>query len=70
MEAVFARSGLDWLAVCPTTLVAGPPTGSVQVVDRSACAAGYQVATWRHGCLTPLRRQNHSRSGRRLSANR
>ena len=49
MEAVFARSGLDWLAVCPTTLVAGPPTGSVQVVDRygmrSRISSG-DVATW------------------------
>lgn len=49
MEAVFARSGLDWLAVRPTTLVAGPPTGSVQVVDRygmrSRISRG-DVATW------------------------
>ena len=34
MEAVFAGSGLDWLAVRPTTLMAGPPTGFVQVVHR------------------------------------
>jgi hypothetical protein len=33
MEAVFAGSGLDWLAVRPTTLRAGPPTGTVQVVQ-------------------------------------
>ena len=49
MEAVFARSGLDWLAVRPTTLVAGPPTGSVQAVDRygmrSRISRG-DVAAW------------------------
>ena len=34
MEAVFVGSELDWLAVRPTTLAAGPPTGSVRAVDR------------------------------------
>jgi uncharacterized protein YbjT (DUF2867 family) len=33
MEAWLARSGLDWMAVRPTTLTAGPPTGLVQAVD-------------------------------------
>lgn len=34
MEATFARSGLDWMAVRPTTLSAGSPTGAVGTVDR------------------------------------
>lgn len=49
MEAVFADSGLDWLAVRPTTLRAGPPTGSVQVVQHfgllSRISRG-DVAAW------------------------
>jgi uncharacterized protein YbjT (DUF2867 family) len=49
MEAVFAGSGLDWLAVRPTTLRAGPPSGAVQVVRHfglfSRTARG-DVAAW------------------------
>lgn len=33
MEAVFADSTLDWMAVRPTTLTEGPPTDTVRVVD-------------------------------------
>ena len=34
MEATLARSGLDWLAVRPTTLTGGPPSRPVRVVER------------------------------------
>ncbi len=34
MEAVFAESGVDWLAPRPTRLVDGDPTGAVRVVER------------------------------------
>ncbi len=49
MEAVLAGSGLDWLAVRPTTLTAGSPTGKVRVVEHygltSRIARG-DVAAW------------------------
>jgi uncharacterized protein YbjT (DUF2867 family) len=49
MEGVLAGSGIDWLAVRPTTLMAGPPTGSAQVVQHfgllSRTSRG-DVAAW------------------------
>ncbi len=49
MEAVLAGSGLDWVAVRPTTLTGGPPSGSVHVVDRYGLLTRVRradVATW------------------------
>lgn len=34
MEATLAQSGLDWLAVRPTTLTGGPPSESIRTVER------------------------------------
>jgi uncharacterized protein YbjT (DUF2867 family) len=34
MEQTFARSDLDWIAVRPTRLVDGPPTGHIAITDR------------------------------------
>jgi uncharacterized protein YbjT (DUF2867 family) len=49
MEAVLAESGLDWMAVRPTTLTDGPPSGSVHPVDRYGLlyrVSRGDVATW------------------------
>ena len=49
MEAALVQSGLDWLAVRPTTLTGGPPSGAARVVDRygllSRISRG-SVAAW------------------------
>ncbi|MEM0962459.1 MAG: NAD(P)H-binding protein [Bacteroidota bacterium] len=49
MESVFASSDLNWMAVRPTTLTPGGPSGSARVVDRYGLTtriARSDVATW------------------------
>jgi putative NADH-flavin reductase len=49
MEHLLRESSLDWVAVRPTTLIRGGPTGRVQVVDRyrlSSRITRGDVASW------------------------
>ena len=54
MESTLAASPLDWLAVRPTTLTNGPPTGRAHPVERyglSSHIARADVAAWMLGAV-------------------